>query len=106
MIPKENSIYNLIFNTFSQLTKTNFLKFIFQGPKDLVIRASPEHPPQILPIICNQLLSQLKVFITTHVHSSVIKGIPNLLKDFLPSSNCDSRTQANVCITLIWKNGT
>lgn len=32
------------------------------------------------------------------------EGIPNALEDFLPDSNCKSRTSADVCITLIWKN--
>ena len=50
-------------------------------------------------------MTQMKVFTSTHIHSNVVRGIPNLLKDFLPNSNCSARTEADLCITLIWKNG-
>jgi len=76
------------------------------GVKDVVIRANPSHPPETLPIICETLKCQkYKVFTNFHVHSSLPKGIPSRLKDFLPISNCDSRSKADLCVTLIWTNG-
>lgn len=76
------------------------------GVKDVVIRANPSHPPETLPIICETLQCQkYKVFTNFHVHSSLPKGIPSRLKDFLPISNCDSRSKADLCVTLIWTNG-
>lgn len=76
------------------------------GVKDVVIRANPCHPPETLPIICNTLQQcKYKVFTGFHVHSSLPKGIPNRLKDFLPVSNCSSRSKADLCVTLIWNSG-
>jgi len=75
------------------------------GVTDVVIRASPNHAPHTLPIICKKLQEVFKVFTSAHVHSSLPKGIPNKLKDFLPASNCASRSKADLCVTLIWTNG-
>ena len=73
--------------------------------KDIVIRASPQYPPHSVPILCSQLQqSSLNVFTSAHIHSSV-KCLPNSLEDFLPMSNCNSRSKANLCVTLIWKDG-
>ena len=91
-------------------TKQCTMKIYFQGGKiktgnkDVVIRASPSNPPFTLPLLCGQLQNGgMKIFTTCHVHSSVLKGIPNKLEDFLPISNCDARSKADLCITLIWK---
>ena len=46
--------------------------------------------------------SGLKIFTTCHVHSSA-KGAPENLRDYLPPSNCTSRMNADVRITIIWK---
>ena len=73
--------------------------------KDLVIRASPQNPPHILPILCAQLQQSMNVFTATHLHSSVTKNLPNTLEDYLPNPNCESRTKADICMTLIWKDG-
>ena len=47
----------------------------------------------------------LKIFTSSHVHSSFLNKIPNELVDFLPNSNCSSRSEADLCVTLIWKDG-
>lgn len=39
-----------------------------------------------------------------HTHSSLAEPLPKALVDFLPSG-CDSRSMADLCVTLIWKNG-
>merc|ERR1712156_1407326 len=76
------------------------------GVKDVVIRANPCHPPETLPIICKTLQEcKYKVFTSFHVHSSLPKGVPNRLKDFLPVSNCSSRSKADLWVTLIWNSG-
>jgi len=75
------------------------------GVTDVVIRASPNHAPHTLPVICKKLQEVYKVFTSAHIHSSLPKGIPNKLKDFLPASNCASRSKADLCVTLIWTNG-
>ena len=77
----------------------------FASTKDLVIRASPQNPPHILPILCAHLQQSLTIFTATHLHSSVTKNLPTALEDFLPGPNCASRTIADLCITLIWKEG-
>jgi len=46
----------------------------------------------------------LKIFTSSHVHSSFLNKIPNELVDFLPNSNCSSRSEADLCVTLIWKD--
>jgi len=75
------------------------------GTKDIVIRATPQHAPNVLPLLCNQLMAiGLKVFTSSHVHSSFLSKIPNELEDFLPNSNCNSRGEADLCVTLIWKD--
>ena len=80
--------------------------FVLQGTKDIVIRATPQHAPNVLPLLCNQLMAiGLKVFTSSHVHSSFLNKIPNELEDFLPNSNCNSRGEADLCVTLIWKDG-
>jgi len=80
-------------------------KLKVSGVTDVVIRASPNHAPHTLPIICKKLQEVFKVFTSAHIHSSLPKGIPNKLKDFLPASNCASRSKADLCVTLIWTNG-
>merc|ERR1712166_430219 len=83
----------------------NQTKAVSGGVTDVVIRASPNHAPHTLPIICKKLQEVSKVFTSAHIHSSLPKGIPNKLKDFLPASNCASRSKADLCVTLIWTNG-
>ena len=73
--------------------------------KDLVVRASPQNPPHVLPILCATLQQRFNVYTATHVHSSIVKGVPNALQDFLPTQNCEIRMKADICITLIWKEG-
>ena len=43
-------------------------------------------------------------FTSCHVHSSLLKPLAQNLRDFLPQG-CQNRTEAQVCITLIWKEG-
>lgn len=75
------------------------------GTKDIVIRATPQYAPNVLPLLCNQLMANgLKIFTSSHVHSSFLNKIPNELVDFLPNSNCSSRSEADLCVTLIWKD--
>jgi len=70
---------------------------------DIVIHCNYNTPPRSLPLACRWLQqSGLKIFTACHVHSSA-KRVPNNVIDFLPSSNCTSRMNANVRITLIWK---
>jgi hypothetical protein len=102
---RQESILDQLENLKIEVSKLQAPKTAKQtGPRDLVIRASPSHPPNVLPIICQQLMNQMKIFTSTHIHSNVVKGIPNLLKDFLPNSNCSARTESDLCLTLIWKN--
>jgi len=75
------------------------------GVTDVVIRASPCHPPETLPIICKKLQESFKVFTSAHIHSTLPKGIPVRFADFLPAANCPSRSKADLCVTLIWTSG-
>ena len=85
-------------NTFLQM------RTAAKTAKDIVIRANPKYPPHVLPLLCSQLQQSLKVFTSAHLHSTV-KCLPNSLEDYLPLTNCDSRSKADLCITLIWING-
>ena len=85
-------------NTFLQMGRTA------TAAKDIVIRANPQYPPHVLPLLCSHLQQSLKVFTSAHLHSSV-RCLPNSLEDYLPMTNCDSRSKADLCITLIWING-
>jgi len=71
---------------------------------DIVIHSSYHTPPYSVPLACRWLQerSGLRLFTSSHVHSSVKKTLEHL-KEFLPSSNCQSRVDANVRITIIWK---
>jgi len=84
-------------NTFLQM------RTAAKTAKDIVIRANPKYPPHVLPLLCSQLQQSLKVFTSAHLHSTV-KCLPNSLEDYLPLTNCDSRSKADLCITLIWIN--
>lgn len=70
---------------------------------DVVVRADPAFPPRSLPLICSQLQkSGLVIFTSSHVHSSLVKPLPQNLLDFLPAG-CENRAEAQICVTLIWK---
>ena len=47
---------------------------------------------------------------SVHVHSSVTVNPASaksfLMRDFLPEGNCDSRTKADLVVTLVWKQST
>lgn len=72
---------------------------------DVVIHANYRTPPHSLPLACRWLQDRgcLKVFTSSHVHSTVKQSLPQNIREFLPPSNCQSRTEANIRITLIWK---
>ena len=72
---------------------------------DVVIHSSYRTPPDSVPIACSWLQERacLKVLTSSHVHSSVKKPLPQYLLEFLPSSNCQTRAEANVIVTIIWK---
>lgn len=70
---------------------------------DVVVKADPSFPPKSLPLICRQLQKAgLKVFTSVHVHSSLVKRLPENLHDWLPQG-CPNRSEADVVVTLIWK---
>ena len=70
-----------------------------------MIRASPAHPPYSLQLVLERLQdSGLKIFTSTHLHSSVVQKLPANLNDFFPESDI-KRSEADLCITLIWKEG-
>ena len=69
---------------------------------DLVVRCSPAHPAHSLQGVCRLLAGAgLSVHTSCHTHSSVT-SLPPALTSFLPVSEV-SRTQAQVRLTLIWK---
>ena len=69
---------------------------------DLVVRCSPSHPAHSLQGVCRLLKGAgLSVHTSCHTHSSVT-SLPPALASFLPVSEV-SRTQAQVRVTLIWK---
>ena len=69
---------------------------------DLVVRCSPSHPAHSLQGVCRLLSGAgLSVHTSCHTHSSVT-SLPPALASFLPVSEV-SRTQAQVRLTLIWK---
>ena len=69
-----------------------------------MVWASSQYPPRTLPLICTKLQKCYKVFTSLHVHSTMTARLPCQLQDYLPSPNCDARSKADVCVTLIWKN--
>lgn len=73
---------------------------------DIVVCADPFRPPHSLKYYLGEVLAQKrKLFTSVHLHSSVTSagGISPNLTDFLPEGNADSRTGADVVVTLIWK---
>ena len=68
---------------------------------DVVVRCSPSHPPFALLGLISQLTTTMNVFTSMHCHSSVSK-LPAHLSSFLPPPQVE-RGQANLKITLIWK---
>jgi len=72
---------------------------------DFVIRAHPSRPPYSLQLLKKQLEShQIRVFASTHVHSSSSDVDPQL-KQFLQSDSQLERRQAHLVFTLIWIKG-
>lgn len=70
-----------------------------------MVNASPSNPPLSLWVIRNLLQEyDLKVSLTSHVHSSVT-NMPEMIKKF-PYDSPDNRTELQAKFTLIWKNGT
>ncbi len=74
---------------------------------EVVVRASPRHPPVSLPLLCKKAVkSNVEVIVSTHIHSSI--AIENLeeraqLLEFL--SGLPSLSNAPVSklkITLVW----
>lgn len=72
---------------------------------DIVIKASPAAPPHSLPLVCNYLqkVKGIKLFISTYVHSSLPRGLPQRLQDFLPEGLAKDRSDASIKISFIWK---
>jgi len=68
---------------------------------DVVVRCSPSHPPFSLPALISLICNQVKVFNSSHCHSSV-SALPAHLVSFLPVPQVE-RSQADLKITLIWK---
>lgn len=72
--------------------------------QDIVIAASPQHPPFSLPVLLNMLREHVKVGTNVHVHSSVTADTTKLpVLKFFERSN-GSRSEVQMMITLIWKN--
>jgi len=72
---------------------------------DVVVCADPSRPPHSLKYYLAEALAlKRQVFISVHMHSSVTSGDPSL-SDFLPEGNVDTRTGADLVVTLIWKKG-
>merc|ERR1711894_300271 len=71
---------------------------------DIVVHCSYHKPAYSLQVACRWLQDQmgLKIFTCCHVHSSVKKSLGHLL-EFLPQSNCSSRIDADLRITIVWK---
>jgi len=90
-------VENLKENSMPNQKKSN-------GMLDIVLHCSYHTPPTSIPLACRWLQNKggLKVFTSCHIHSSVRKSIEHL-SDFLPPSNCTSRTEASIRITIIWK---
>ena len=73
--------------------------------KDIVVSADPKCPPYSLKFYVDALSKKHAIFTSVHVHSSLAK-IPGHLMDFLgASSSTTERSQADLVITLIWKQG-
>jgi len=68
---------------------------------DIVVRCSPSKPVYALPGLITLLSEHMKVYSTVHCHSSVPNLAPHL-NQFLPTPTIE-RGQANLKITLIWK---
>jgi len=69
---------------------------------DLVIRASPSHPPLSLPAVYSLLTqSGLTVHTSSHTHSSVTTPLDIKLTNLLPVTQV-ARATAQVRLTLIW----
>jgi len=68
---------------------------------DIVIRCSPSKPPFALAGLVSMLSNHMSVFTSVHSHSGVV-SLPSHLHTFLPQSKVE-RGQANIKITLIWK---
>merc|ERR1719273_540683 len=74
------------------------------GMLDIVVHCSYRTPPHSIPLACRWMQEKLglKIFTTSHLHSSV-KSLPQHLIEFMPPSNCTSRMASNVRFTIIWK---
>lgn len=81
----------------------------FQGDsgnaRDLVISVDPDKVPLSLLVLSEELSSQLRVFKSTFVHSSVSGGVSGQLRNLLASSNGIKRGDCDLAVTLIWKKG-
>ena len=71
-----------------------------------MVSADPSRPPHSLKYYLAVMLAQgRQVFTSVHFHSSVTAASGQFagLADFLAAGNCDTRTGADVVVTLIWK---
>lgn len=74
---------------------------------NVVIIASPTHPPYSLLIIQKLWSKFVRLNITTHTHSTV-SSLPEkaaALAESLENYKTDNACQASVDVRLIWKNG-
>ena len=58
----------------------------------------------LLLMMSSYFFFRISVYTSCHVHSSLSKPLPQNLFDFLPAG-CPNRSEADVCVTLIWKEG-
>lgn len=99
-LPKEKTI---IKNNTKSNPKTQALRLNSEKLEDFVINASPNYPPYFLLFLQRLLKDELRIQISSHVHSSVNKLQPksqyfiNNLKEF------KSQGQYTINVRLIWK---
>ncbi|BFZ17983.1 hypothetical protein BsWGS_21021 [Bradybaena similaris] len=71
--------------------------------RDLVICVDPDKIPLSLLVLSEELSSQHQVFKSTFVHSSVLGGVPDQLRNLLASNSGIQRGDCDLAVTLIWK---
>nr|CAD7431319.1 unnamed protein product [Timema monikensis] len=69
---------------------------------DIVINASPKHPPYSILALYHLWGDTLKLNISCHVHSTV-RNVPEHLLSFRPTDSTTSKNSPLLNITVVWK---
>lgn len=70
--------------------------------KEIVIFCDPNYPPYSLENILSILEKEFSISVSVHLHSSIEKIPPSLMKLFSQFTNCQKNV--NLVITVIWRN--